>query len=198
MIQTNISIVLAKLAEFGSPETVDEVLQRIPFDRMAELLSPDAEEWHESMFTVLMSLTKAGKSKAVQRMFGFDIDKSLLKLLENGSEVAQHHAIVVLKTFYEVGGPQANGSLRPTNLNLLPWQVRLRLETFVLSERNIPFSPKHHSFEDLVHEVVDGDNKQVLEAMQDLIPIIEKAGDLSIRDKILKSPLIKRLAELLQ
>ncbi|GMN50048.1 hypothetical protein TIFTF001_019205 [Ficus carica] len=179
-------------------ETVDEVLQRIPFDRMAELLSPNAEEWHESMFTILMSLTKAGKSKAVQRMFGFDIDKSLLKLLENGSEVAQHHAIVVLKTFYEVGGPQANGSLPPTNLNLLPWQVRLRLETFVLSERNLPFSPKHHSFEDLVHEVVDGDNKQVLEAMQDLIPIIEKAGDLSIRDMILKSPLIKRLAELLQ
>lgn len=198
MIQINISIVLAKLAEFGSPEMVDEVLQRIPFDRMAELLSPNAEEWHESMFTILMSLTKAGKSKAVQRMFGFDIDKSLLKLLENGSEVAQHHAIVVLKTFYEVGSPQANGSLRPTNLNLLPWQVRLRLETFVLSERNIPFSPKHHSFEDLVHEVVDGDNKQVLEAMQDLIPIIEKAGDLSIRDMILKSPLIKRLAELLQ
>ncbi|EXB67327.1 Putative inactive disease susceptibility protein LOV1 [Morus notabilis] len=198
MIQTNISIVLAKLAEFGSLETVDEVLQRIPFNRMTELLSPNAEEWHESMFTILMSLTKAGKSKAVQRMFGFEIDKSLLKLMENGSEVAQHHAIVILKTFYELGGPQANGSLQPTNLNLLPWQVRLRLETFVLSDRRVPFSPKHHSFEDLIHKVVAGDSKQVLEAMQDLIPIIEKAGESSIRNRILKSPLIKRLGELLQ
>ena len=130
-------------------------------------------------------------------MIAFEIDKNLLKLLENGSEVAQHHAIVMLKTFYELGGPQANGSLRPTNLNVLPWQVRLRLETFVLSDRNVAFSPKHRSFEDLIHKMVDGDNKQVLQAMQDLIPIIEKAGESGIRDMILNSPLIEQLAELL-
>ncbi|KAL5575675.1 hypothetical protein UlMin_017374 [Ulmus minor] len=198
MIETNISIVLAKLAEFGSPETVDKVLQSFPFNRMAALLSPNAEEWHESMFTILMSLTKAGKSKAVERMFDSEIDKSLLKILENGSEVAQHHALVILKTFYELGGPQENGSLRPTNLNLLPWQVRLRLETFVMSDRSVNSSLKPQSFEDLIYKVVDGDNKQVLQALQDLIPIIEKAGELSIRDMILKSPLIRRLAELLQ
>lgn len=198
MIQTNILIVLAKLAEFGSLETVDEVLLKIPFNRMADLLSPNAKEWHESMFTVLMSLTKAGKSKAVERMFSFEIDKNLLILLEIGSEVAQHHAIVTLKTFYELGGPPPDGHLRATNLNLLPWEVRLRLETFVLSDKSVSLAPKPHSFEDLIHKVVDNDNKQVLEAMQDLIPIIEKVGESRIRDMILKSPLIKRLAELLQ
>ncbi|XP_062089816.1 uncharacterized protein LOC133796354 [Humulus lupulus] len=196
MIQTNILIVLAKLAEFGSPDTVDEVLQRIPFNQMADLLSPNAEEWHESMFTVLMSLAKAGKSKAVERMFAFEIDKNLLKLLEIGSEIAQHHVVVTLKTFYELGGPPSNNLLQPTNLNLLPWQVRLRLETLVLSDKSVSFSPKTQSFGDLIHKLVD--NKQVLEAMQDLIPIVEKAGEPGIREMILKSPLIKRLAELLQ
>ncbi|PON50975.1 Coatomer beta subunit [Parasponia andersonii] len=198
MIQTNILIVLGKLAEFGSMETVDEVLQRIPFNQMADLLSPNAEEWYESMFTVLLSLTKAGKLKAVERMFAFEIDKNLLRLLEIGSEVAQHHAIVTLKTFYELGGPPPNGHLRLTNLDLLPWQVRLRLETFVLSDKSVSFSAKPQSFEDLIHKVVDNDNEQVVEAMQDLIPIIERAGEPRIKDMILKSPLIKRLAELLQ
>ncbi|KAK9282492.1 hypothetical protein L1049_005411 [Liquidambar formosana] len=192
MIQTNLSTVLAKLAEFGSPETVDKVLQSIPFNQLADLLSPDAEEWHDSVFVTLMSLTRAGKSKAVERMFAFEIDKKLIKLLGNGSEVSQHHAIVTLKAFYEVKGPPANGSLQPGNLNLLPWQVRLSLERFVLSDRNIPLSPKPQTFEDLIHKIIDGDNQQVLETMQDLIPIIENAGDPRIRHMILQSPLIKR------
>lgn len=196
MIQTNISIVLAKLAEFGRPETVNKVLEAIPFNRMGDFLSPNCEEWHESMFTILMSLTKAGKSKAVEKMFAFEIDKSLLKLLENGSEVAQHYAIVTLKTFYE--SPPENGSLRPTNLNLLPWQARFRLERFVLSDGNVPISPMPQILEDLIHKLVDSDKTKMLEAMQDLIPIVEKAREPIIRDKILKSPLIKRLSELLQ
>lgn len=197
IIQTSISSVLAKLAEFGSIDTVGRVLESIPINRLAELLSPDTEEWHENVFAILMSLTKAGKSKAVERMFAFEIDKKLIRLLENGSEVAQHHAIVTLKVFYEVRGPLANGSLPPGNLNLLPWQARLSLERFVLSDRNIPPSPKQQTFEDLIHKVLDSDNKQVLEAMQDLIPIIEKSGEPRIRDMIIRSPLIKRLSELL-
>lgn len=196
MIQTNISTVLAKLAEFGSSETVDKVLQSIPFNQLANLLSPDDEEWHEIIFTILMSLTKAGKSKAVKRMTSSQIEKNLIKLLENGTEVAQHHAIVTLKAFYELGG--LNGSLQPDNLNLLPWEVRLRLERFVLSDQNVLFSPRPQTFEDLIHKVLDSDNKQLLEAIQDLIPIIEKAVDPRIRDMIVKSPLIKRLSELLQ
>lgn len=198
MIQTNVSTVLAKLAEFGSAQTVDKVLHSIPFSQLADLLSPDSEEWHESMFTILMSLIKAGKSKAIERMIACEIEKSLIKLLENGAEVAQHRAIVTLKAFYELGGRQKNESLQPANLNLLPWEVRLRLERFVLSDHNVPLSPRPQTFEDLIHRVLDSNHKQVLEAMQDLMPIIEKAGDPQIRDMILNSPLIRRLLELLQ
>lgn len=198
MIQTNVSTVLAKLAEFGSAETVDKVLHCIPFNQLADLLSPDAEEWHESMFTILMSLTKAGKSKAIERMIACGIEKTLIKLLENGTEVAQHRAIVTLKAFYELGGRRTNESLQPANLNLLPWEVRLRLESFVLSDQNVHHSPRPQTFEDLIHRVLDSNYKQVLEAMQDLIPFIEKAGEPQIRDMILNSPLIRRLLELLQ
>ncbi|KAK0595683.1 hypothetical protein LWI29_009009 [Acer saccharum] len=199
IIQINIFTVLSKLAEFGNPETVDNVLQSIRFDQLAELLSHNAQEWHECMFAILMSLIKAGKSKAVERMFAFEIEKNLIKLLENGSEVVQHHAIVTLKAFYEMAGPPPeNSSLRPANLRLLPWQVRLRLETFVLSDRSVPLSPKPQTFEDVIHRVLDGGNKQVLEAMQDLIPFLEKADDPRIREMILKGPLIERLSELLQ
>lgn len=198
MIQTNVSTVLAKLAEFGSAETVDKVLHCIPFNQLADLLSPDAEEWHESMFTILMSVAKSGKSKAIERMIACGIEKTLIKLLENGTEVAQHRAIVTLKAFYELGGRQTNESLQPANLNLLPWEVRLRLERFVISDQNVPLSPRPQTFEDLLHRVLDSNYKQVLEAMQDLIPIIEKAGEPQIRDMILNSPLIRRLLELLQ
>jgi len=198
MIQTNVSTVLAKLAEFGSAETVDKVLHCIPFNQLADLLSPDAEAWHESMFTILMSLAKSGKSKAIERMIACGIEKTLIKLLENGTEVAQHRAIVTLKAFYELGGRQTNESLQPANLNLLPWEVRLRLERFIISDQNVPLSPRPQTFEDLIDRVLDSNYKQVLEAMQDLIPIIEKAGEPQIRDMILNSPLIRRLLELLQ
>ncbi|XP_057967131.1 uncharacterized protein LOC131157185 [Malania oleifera] len=198
MIQTNISIVLAKLSEFGSPETVDKVLQGIPIGQLAKLLSPDSEEWHESVFTTFMFLVRAGKSKAVEKMFAFDVDKNLIGLLENGSEVAQHHAIVTLKAFYEQGGPPTKRSIQPGTLNFLPWQVRLSLERFVLSEQNITLSPKPQTFEDIMCKVLESDKKQVMEAMQDLIPFIEKAGEPRIRDMIIQSPLIKRLSDLLQ
>ncbi|KAJ6308805.1 hypothetical protein OIU76_018402 [Salix suchowensis] len=198
MIQIHILIVLAKLAEFGSPGTVDKVLESIPFNQIAGLLSSGAEKWHESLFTVLNSLTKAGKSNAVERMFASGIEKTLIKLLENGSEVVQHHAIVTLKGFYEVAHTPENDFLQPSNLNVLPWQVRLRLETFVLSDRTVPHSPKPLCFEDLVYKVLDGNKNQVLQAMQDLIPIIEKSADSRVREMILHSPLVSRLSELLQ
>lgn len=198
MVQTNILTVLTKLAEFGTPETVDKVLQSIPFDKLANLLSHDDEEWHESTFTILISLIKAGKSKAVEKMFAFEIEKNLIKLLENGSEVVQHHAIVTLKAFYEVAGPATNGSLRSSNLDLLPWQMRLRLERFVMSDSVVPPSPKPKTFEDVIHRLLDSDNKQLLGAMQDLIPFLEKAGDPRIREMIVQSPIIEKLSELLQ
>ncbi|XP_011081248.1 uncharacterized protein LOC105164324 [Sesamum indicum] len=197
LIQTSILTLLANLAEFGTQSTTDEILQRLPMSRLAYLLSPVAEEWHDSVFSTLMSLTKAGKSKAVEKMYSFEIDKSLIQLLETGSDVAQNNAIILLKTFYELGGP-ANGSLRPGTLNLLPWQARLRLEKFVVSDLNSLPSPKPQSLQDLIDKLFHEDGKLVLGAMQDLIPIIEKVDELKIRDMILRSPLVKRLSELLK
>ncbi|XP_073015452.1 uncharacterized protein [Primulina eburnea] len=197
LIQTSILTVLANLAEFGSKRTADEILQRIPMNQLAILLSPLSEEWHESVFTTLMSLTRAGKSKAVEKMFSFQIDKSLIKLLETGSDVAQNNAIVLLKAFYELGGP-GSSSLRPGTLSSLPWQARLRLEKFVLSDQTSLPSPKPQTFEDLIQNLFSSESKLILEAMQDLIPIMEKVEDTRTRDMILRSPLIGRLSELLQ
>ncbi|KAL4195030.1 hypothetical protein AMTRI_Chr05g62470 [Amborella trichopoda] len=106
VIQTDVSGVLAKLAEYGSQKTVNEVQVK------------------------------------VERMFASGIDKKLIKLLESGSEVTQHHAMVALKSFYELGGTHASDCLRPGTLNLLPWQARLSLEKFTLLDRNVPMSPK--------------------------------------------------------
>ncbi|XWS16434.1 hypothetical protein CRYUN_Cryun34aG0087000 [Craigia yunnanensis] len=89
-------------------------------------------------------------------------------------------------------------SLRPANLDLLPWQVRLHLERLVMPDRNIHLLPKPRTFEDLIHKVLDDDNKEVLEVMQNLIPICEKAGDPSFREMIVQSPHIRWLSELLQ
>lgn len=197
LIETSILTLLANLAEFGSQNTMNNVLQRIPMSRLEALLSPLDEEWHDSVFTTLMSLTRAGKSKAVEIMFASEIDKSLIKLLETGSDVAQNNAIVLLKILYELGGP-ANSSLRPSTLNLLPWQARLRLEKFVLSDAQSLPSPKPHTFEDHVQKLLSSDSKLILEAMQDLIPIIENVVEPKFRDMILRSPLVERLSQLLQ
>lgn len=197
LYQTNIFTILAKLAEFGNQGTTDEVLQRIPMGQLADLLSPHAEEWHDTVCATLMSLIKAGKSKAVEKMFDFEVDRSLIKLLEKESDVAQNHAIVILKALYELGG-SANGSLQPGILNLLPWQARLRLEKFVLIDRNTLPSSKPQTFEDVLHKLLDSNEKLVLEATQDLIPIIDEVEEPRIRDMILRSPLVERLSELLQ
>ncbi|XP_072964487.1 uncharacterized protein [Typha angustifolia] len=195
---TVVSSVVAKLAQHGTTETADKVLASIPMDQLADLLAPDAEEWHDSVFTTLMSLANAGKSKAVEVMIKSGVDKKLLTLLGKGSEVAQHHAIVTLKTFYEFSGPLEQGYLRPGTLNLLPWHARLSLERFVLCDRNLSPLPQPHSFEVLLHKILDRDATEVVEGIQGLISIVEKANDPRIQDLILGSQLIERLAFLLQ
>lgn len=72
------------------------------------------------------------------------------------------------------------------------------MERFVLSDRSVPHSLKPQTFEDVIHRVLESDIKQVLEAMQDLIPFLEKAGDPKMREMILRSPLIEKLSELMQ
>lgn len=75
-----------------------------------------------------------------------------------------------------LGGP-GSSSLRPGTLHLLPWHARLRLEKFVLSDQTSLPSPKPQTFEDLIQNLFSSESKLILEAMQDLIPIIEKVED---------------------
>ncbi|TXG69280.1 hypothetical protein EZV62_004215 [Acer yangbiense] len=124
IIQINIFAVLSKLAEFGSPETVDKVLQSIRFDQLAELLS------------------------------------RLRRTLSNFSRRDLNKASI--------------GNVCIVRPNCSPFTE----------------GPKPQTFEDVIHRVLDGGNKQVLEAMQDLIPFLEKADDPRIREMILKGLLI--------
>lgn len=189
---------VTKIAEFGSTSTIDKVLMTVPLNQLAELFSPETEEWHETAFTTLMSLTKSGKSRAVEMMTAAGIDKRLLVLLKNGSEVAQHHAVIALKTFYELGGMNEQSLIPPGTLNNLPWNVRLSLERLNISDSIITYSPKTKLFKELVDKIFTRERKQVSEALQEMIPIVEKASDPMIGDMILNSHLIERLASLLQ
>lgn len=143
ILQINIYNILVKLAEFRCPGTVDKVLQSIHFDQLANLLSRVAVEYHESLFAILMSLIKSGKRNAVERMFASGIEKNLITFLETETEVVQHHAFIISKAIYEMSGSPVNASLKPAHLSLLPWQMRLQLETFVFSDKSVPLNQNH-------------------------------------------------------
>jgi len=49
----NLSSVLAKISEHVDATIADEILSRIPMDRIADLLSVENEQWHEIVFTTL-------------------------------------------------------------------------------------------------------------------------------------------------
>ncbi|KAL5211889.1 hypothetical protein ABZP36_022736 [Zizania latifolia] len=194
----NVSTVLAKISEHVDTITADEILSTIPMERIAKLLSPENEEWHEIVFTTLSSLTKVGKLKAVETMIESGIDKKLLVLLGSGSEISQHHAIIMLKTFCELGAP-LQGCMGPGVLIHLPWHARLGLERFVLFDQNVPPSPKtQQSFEMILHKILQRDNKENIEAIQGLLPLAERANDSRVQDLLLGSNLSDRLALLLQ
>ncbi|KAL6888288.1 hypothetical protein ACP4OV_009314 [Aristida adscensionis] len=194
----NFSSVLARISEHVDAIIADEVLSRIPMDRIADLLSPENEQWHEIVFTTLASLTKVGKLKAVETMIESGIDKKLLILLGNGSEISQHHAIILLKTFCELGAP-LQGCMGPAVLIHLPWHARLSLERFVFLDQNVSPSPKpQQSFEVLLHKILQRDDKDIIEAIQGLLPLAERANDSRVQDLLLGSNLFERLAFLLQ
>jgi hypothetical protein len=194
----NFCSVLAKISEHVDAMTADEILSRIPMDRIAALLSPDNEKWHEIVFTTLSSLTKVGKLKAVETMIESGVDKKLLVLLGTGSEISQHDAIIMLKTFCELGAP-LQGCIGPAVLLHLPWHARLSLERFLLFDQNVPPSPKpQQSFELILHKLLQKDHKDITEAIQGLLPFAEKANDLRVQDLFFGSILFDRLAFLLQ
>ncbi|KAF8691454.1 hypothetical protein HU200_040595 [Digitaria exilis] len=194
----NLSSVLAKISEHVDATTADEILSRTPMDRIADLLSPENEQWHEIVFTTLASLTKVGKLKAVETMIESGVDKKLLVLLGNGSEISQHHAITMLKTFCELGAP-LQGCMGPGVLVHLPWRARISLERFVLFDQSVPPSPKpQQSFEVILHKILQKDNKEIIEAIQGLLPFAERANDSRVQDLLLGSILFDRLALLLQ
>ncbi|CAN6243501.1 unnamed protein product [Urochloa humidicola] len=194
----NLSSVLAKISEYVDDTIAEEILSRIPMDRIADLLSPENEQWHEIVFTTLASLTKVGKLKAVETMIESGVDKKLLVLLGSGSEISQHHAIVMLKTFCELGAP-LQGCMGPGVLIHLPWHARMSLERFVLFDQSVPPTPKpSQSFEVTLHKILQKDNKDVIEAIQGLLPLAERANDSRVQDLLLGSNLFDRLALLLQ
>lgn len=193
----NVSAVLAKVSEHVSAKTADEILASIPMDKIAELLSPENEEWHEIVFTTLASLIKVGNLKAVEIMIEAGVDKKLLVLLGCGSEISQHHAIITLKTFCELGAPLKE-CMGPGLLIHLPWHARLALERFVLSDQNVAPSPKPQYFEVLLHRILQTDSKDIIEAIQGLLPLAERANDPRVQDLLLGSNLCDRLAFLLQ
>jgi hypothetical protein len=194
----NLSSVLAKISEHVDATIADGILSRIPMDRIADLLSVENEQWHEIVFTTLASLTKVGKLKAVETMIESGIDKKLLVLLGNGSEISQHHAIIMLKTFCELGAP-LQGCMGPAVLLHLPWHARISLERFVLFDKNVSQSPKpQQSFEVILHKILQRDNKDIIEAIQGLLSLAERANDTRVQDLLLGSNLFDRLALLLQ
>lgn len=194
----NVSTVLAKISEHVDATTADEILATIPMDQIAKLLSPENEEWHEIVFTTLASLIKVGKLRAVETMIESGIDKKLLVLLGSGSETSQHHAIIMLKTFCELGAP-LQGCMGPGVLTHLPWHARLSLERFVLFDQNVTPSPKpQQSFELILHKILQRDNKDNIEAIQGLLPLAERANDSRVQDLLLGSNMSDGLALLLQ
>ncbi|OQU84598.1 hypothetical protein SORBI_3004G085900 [Sorghum bicolor] len=194
----NLSSVLAKISEHVDATVADGILSRIPMDRIADLLSVENEQWHEIVFTTLASLTKVGKLKAVETMIESGIDKKLLVLLGNGSEISQHHAIITLKTFCELGAP-LQGCMGPAVLLHLPWHARISLERFVLFDKNASQSPKpQQSLEVILHKILQRDNKDIIEDIQGLLSLAERANDTRVQDLLLGSNLFDRLALLLQ
>ncbi|XP_031473046.1 uncharacterized protein LOC116245680 [Nymphaea colorata] len=197
IIQTSVSIVLAKMAEYGSEAIVDKVITKIPMNRLADLLVPQMEESDDNVFNAVISLIKAGNARAVDRMFASRIDKKLVDVIGSGSEIAQHHAIVTLKSFYESAGPVVRHYLMQGTFEHLPWDAKLNLERFALKELHVPSSPKPQSLTDMIHKMRGSDSRQVVEAMQDVVPIVEVANDKRVQDMILQSTLIEILAEFL-
>ncbi|WVZ77421.1 hypothetical protein U9M48_025286 [Paspalum notatum var. saurae] len=194
----NVSSVLAKISEHVDAAIADEILSRIPMDRISDLLSPENEQWHEIVFTTLSSLTKVGKLKAVETMIESGIDKKLLVLLGNGSEISQHHAIIMLKTFCELGAP-LQGCMGPAVLIHLPWHARISLERFILFDQNLAPSAKlQQPFDMIRHKILQKDNKNIIEAIQGLLSLSERANDTTVQDFLLGSNLFDRLALLLQ
>ena len=196
--QLGIFHLVAKIAEHGSYQTINRVLDTAPMEILAELLSPDDELLHDHAFATVMSLAKAGKADAVKVMVDAGIDKSMVDLVEHGSDVAQHHALVVLKVFYEMGG--SVGCLIPGALDHLPWHARIRLERFVASSKpSSSISPKPQSVDEIFNKIKNGDQKQIVKAAQDLIPVIDKnSRNPRILNMILHSSLVENLANVLR
>jgi hypothetical protein len=120
---------------------------------------------YENVFIRLASLTKVRKLKAVEIMIESGIDKKLLVLLCNGSEMSQHYTITTLKTFSELGA-SLQGCMGPKVLLHLPWHARIILERFVLFDRNILQPIKlQQLFEVILHNILQRDNKNIIETI---------------------------------
>jgi hypothetical protein len=83
---------------------------------------------YENVFPRLASLTNVGKLKDVETMIKSGINKKLLVLLGNGSEISQHYVITMLKIFSELGAP-LKGCMGPAVLLHLSCHAQISLES---------------------------------------------------------------------
>jgi hypothetical protein len=70
----------------------------------------------------------------------------------------------------------------------LPWHAQISLERFVLFNRNILQPPKPQQlFEVILHNILQGDNKNIIETIQCLLSLTERANDTRVQDLLLGS-----------
>ncbi|KAJ7295942.1 hypothetical protein O6H91_11G039300 [Diphasiastrum complanatum] len=201
LVKHDAANVLARLVEFMNFDNFEDVLKTVPVKEVVELLDPNLEETHERVINALMRLAKVGEEVAVKQIFTAGIDRKLAAMLESGSELAQRRAIVAIKSFHEVGGSKAVGNfLRSGILNRIPWQARLSLERFNKLDRGSSFEvlPKRQTLERLAAILEAGSEEEKIDAIQDMIPIVEKADNPDMKDMILKAGIVESLSKLLQ
>jgi hypothetical protein len=142
---------------------------------------------YKNVFARLASLIKVGKLKVVETMIESGIDKKLLVLLGNGSEISQRHTITMLKRDSELGAPLQE-CMGPAVLLHLPWHARISLERFVLFDKNVLQRPKPQQlFEVISHNILQRDNKNIIETIQCLLSFAKRANDTKVQYLLLGS-----------
>jgi len=67
-----------------------------------------------------------------------------------------------------------------------------------LFDQSVPPSPKPQQFDVILHKIRQRDSKEIIEAIQGLLPLAERAKDSTVQDLLLGSNLFGRLSLLLQ
>jgi hypothetical protein len=76
----------------------------------------------------------------------------------------------------------------PAMLLHLPWHAQIGLERFVSFDRNVLQPPKPQQlFKVILHNILQRDNKNIIETIQCLLSLVERANDIRVQDLLLGS-----------